>query len=286
MNSTYFLAIAAVVMLASCSQANDNKTAATEKDSLKKNTVITDTTATANKPVADLATILSRKEVPVLCYHHIRPIKPTESESMKSYSVTPAAFAEQMKALNDSGYKTILPDQLYEYLVHGVPLPAKPVMLTYDDTDEEQFSIAKPEMDKYGFKGVYFLMTISMNRPRYMTKEQIKQLSDEGHVIAGHTWDHHMVTKLQGDDWRKQLVEPQEKLKAITGKDVTYFAYPFGIWNPSVIPEIKKANYKMAFILSTKRDTTEPLYTIRRMIVPGQWSTNGMMKAMKTTFHL
>jgi len=279
--------VLAMVLFASCGQAGNNGDSAKEKTAAQPDTGKTrQPEPVAKKTTADLATILAQKEVPVLCYHHIRPIKPTESESMKSYSVTPAAFAEQMKTLHDSGYTTILPNQLYEHLLHGVALPAKPIMLTYDDTDEEQFSIAKPEMDKYGFKGVYFIMTISMNRPRYMTKEQLKQLSDEGHVIAGHTWDHHMVTKLQGDDWRKQLVEPQEKLKAITGKDVEYFAYPFGIWSPAVIPEIKKANYKMAFILSTKRDTTEPLFTIRRMIVPGTWSTNGMMKAMKSTFHL
>ncbi len=288
MNSFKYLA-AALILFNSCGGQATDGSGKTAEQVVKKDTIPakqTTTTASTNQPVADLATMLAQKEVPVLCYHHIRAIKPTESESMKSYSVTPAAFAEQMKTLHDSGYTTILPDQLYEHLLHGAALPAKPVMLTYDDTDEEQFSIAKPEMDKYGFKGVYFIMTISMNRPRYMTKEQLKQLSDEGHVIAGHTWDHHMVTKLQGDDWRKQLVEPQEKLKAITGKDVTYFAYPFGIWSPAVIPEIKNANYKMAFILSTKRDTSEPLYTIRRMIVPGTWSTNGMMKAMKSTFHL
>lgn len=283
MRTSKYLVAALVITLAACSHSSEkDKTADKDPLTLKNDSA----TKADNKPMADLATILSRKEVPVLCYHHIRPIRPNESETMKSYSVTPAAMAEQMKALNDSGYKTILPDQLYEYLVHGAALPEKPIMLSYDDTDEEQFSIAKTEMDKYGFKGVYFIMTISMNRPRYMTKEQIKQLSDEGHVIAGHTWDHHMVTKLQGDDWNKQLVKPQEQLQAITGKPVTYFAYPFGIWSPSVIPEIKKANYKMAFILSTKRDSTDPLYTIRRMIVPGTWSTAGMMNAMKKTFHL
>ena len=57
-------------------------------------------------------------------------------------------------------------------------------MLTYDDTDEEQYSIAFKEMNKYGFKGVYFIMTIAINRPRYMSKEQIKELSDSGNVIA------------------------------------------------------------------------------------------------------
>lgn len=237
------------------------------------------------KSNAGLATILSKREVPVLCYHHIRNFSAGQSESMKSYSVTPAAFAGQMKALSDSGFKTILPDQLYEYLLHGGGLPAKPVMITFDDTDEEQYRIGATEMNKFGFKGVYFIMTISINRPRYMTKDQIKNLSDSGQVIAGHTWDHHMVTKYAGNDWDTQLAKPRQQLEAITGKPVKYFAYPFGLWNQAAIPELKSRGYQLAFILSTKRDTVEPLYTVRRMIVPGTWSTNGMFKAMRSTFN-
>lgn len=238
----------------------------------------------AIKPMASLAAILSKKQVPVLCYHHIRNFSAGQSESMKSYSVTPAAFAEQMKALSDSGFQTVLPAQLYEYLVHDGVLPAKPVMISFDDTDEEQFSIGSKEMNKYGFKGVFFIMTISINRPRYMTKEQIKNLSDSGHVIAGHTWDHHMVTKYAGADWDTQLVKPQRQLEAITGKPIKYFAYPFGLWNNAAIPELKSRGYDLAFILSSKRDSVEPLHTVRRMIVPGTWSTPGMLKAMKATF--
>jgi peptidoglycan/xylan/chitin deacetylase (PgdA/CDA1 family) len=205
---------------------------------------------------------------------------------MKSYSVSPLQFAQQMKMLKDSGYETVLPNQLYDYLVYGAKLPAKPVMLTFDDTDEEQFSIGYQEMKKYGFKGVFFIMTISINRPRYMTKEQLKQLADDGNAVESHTWDHHMVTKYQGEDWDKQFVKPRKTIEDITGKPATYFAYPYGLWNAAAIPELKKAGFKMAFILSTKRDSTEPLYTVRRMIVPGQWSASGMMKAMKQTFKL
>lgn len=235
-------------------------------------------------PVADLATILSKKEVPVLCYHHIRNF--TAGGRLKEYEVPPAAFAAQMKALSDSGYKTILPDELYEYLVHNISLPPKPVMITFDDTDKEQFTIGAAEMNKYGFKGVYFIMTISINRKRYMSEEELKKLSDEGHAIEAHTWDHHMVTKYKPADWDTQLVIPQKRLEAITGKPIKYFAYPFGLWNKEAIPQLKRHGYKLAFILSAKRDSTEPLYTIRRMIVPGQWSPQGMIKAMKTTFHL
>lgn len=278
---TNFVFIAlCILMLNACHSA----TATKETDASKKLSENNSSVAEMNTPVADVKTILAKKQVPVLCYHHIREPKPGQSETMKSYSVSPLQFAEQMKALKDSGYQTILPDQLYNYLVHGGTLPAKPVMLTFDDTDEEQFTIGNTEMRKYGFKGVFFIMTISINRPRYMSKDQLKQLAAEGNAVESHTWDHHMVTKYQGDDWEKQFVKPRKTIEDITGKPATYFAYPYGLWNERAIPELKKAGFKMAFSLSTKRDSTEPLYTIRRMIVPGQWSTAGMMKAMKQTF--
>jgi len=241
---------------------------------------------TASPVIADTRTILSRKEVPILCYHRIQDFRPGESGQMKGYQVTPAAFAEQMKALADSGYHAILPDQLFDYLTTGANLPEKPVMITFDDTHEEQYSIGNEELKKHGFKGAYFIMTISLNRNRYMSKDQVRQLSEEGNAICCHTWDHHMVTKYQEADWDTQLVKPERQLEAITGKPIKYFAYPFGLWNQAAIPQLKSRGYKLAFILSSARDSTEPLYTIRRMIVPGSWTTPGMLKAMRSTFHL
>ena len=277
-NSLTFITF--LFLLASCSQSPS------KKENQKNEATQNKADSMPTRPVADLATMFSKKEVPVLCYHHIREAKPGQSETMKSYSVSPESFAQQMKMLKDSGYETILPDQLYNYLVYGGKLPAKPVIISFDDTDEEQFTIGAAEMKKYGFKGVFFIMTISISRPRYMTKEQLKQLADDGNAVEAHTWDHHMVTKYKGTDFDIQFVKPKKKVEDITGKPADYFAYPFGIWNQAAIPELKKAGYKMAFILSSKRDSTEPLFTLRRMIVPGQWSTPGMMRAMKQTFHL
>ena len=279
MKSNSFIFITILFFIASCSSGpakkeNSKNESAQKTDSLQR------------RPVADAAAILAKKEVPVLCYHHIREAKPGQSETLKSYSVSPESFAEQMKALKDSGYETILPDQLYNYLVYGGKLPPKPVIISFDDTDEEQFTIGAADMKKYGFKGLFFIMTISINRPRYMTTEQLKQLADEGNAVEAHTWDHHMVTKYKGLDFDTQFVKPKKKVEGITGKPAEYFAYPYGLWNKAAIPELKKAGYKMAFILSTKRDSTEPLFTLRRMIVPGQWSTPGMLRAMKQTFHL
>ncbi|MBG6111722.1 peptidoglycan/xylan/chitin deacetylase (PgdA/CDA1 family) [Flavobacterium sp. CG_9.10] len=283
MKKSAFLVFSSIFLLASCNTKSDKpKTEAAE--ATETAAVVTKTTpqkTTAN----DAAKILSKKEVPILCYHNIKELKAGDGEMTKTYTVSPANFAQQMKALSDAGYHSILPNQLYDYLVYDAPLPSNPVMITFDDTRGEQFSIGAAEMKKYGFKGVFFVMTVSINRPGYLSKEQIKSLSDSGNVVAAHTWDHHMVTKYAGDDWNTQLVKPKAKLEEIIGKPVTYFAYPFGLWNKAAIPEIKKSGYQMAYILATKRDSVNPLYTIRRIIVAGQWSTPSTMEAIKSSFY-
>ena len=228
--------------------------------------------------------ILGRKQVPILCYHQIRDWKPTDSKVSRDYIVPPAAFAAQMRMLADSGYHTISPDQLYAYLVSGSRLPEKPVMLSFDDTDLDQFTTGYPEMKKYGFKGVFFIMTVSLGRPHYMSREQVRELSEEGNIIGAHTWDHHNVKQYKGNDWKVQLDKPTQQLETITGKPIRYFAYPFGLWNEQAIPELKKRDFKAAFQLITKRDQQEPLYTIRRIIVPGYWSLNTLHNAMLKDF--
>ena len=239
----------------------------------------------SKKVMSNSEKILLKPEVPILCYHRIRNILASDSKNMKTYSVTPAHFAAQMKALHDNGFHTISPDQLHEYLVHDASLPPKPILITFDDTREEQYRLGATEMNKYGFKGVFFIMTVSINRPGYMTKTQIKSLLDNGHTIGAHSWDHHLVTKYKGIDWDIQLQNPKKTLEAITGKPVNYFAYPSGVWNKEAIPKIKSSGYRLAFILSNQRDLKEPLYTIRRLSVHGSLSTAGMLNAVQNTFN-
>lgn len=236
------------------------------------------------KKIFNVATILPKPEVPVLCYHRIRNILASDSKTMKTYSVSPARFAQQMKTLSENGFHTILPNQLYDYLIHDRVLPPKPILITFDDGREEQYRLGTVEMNKYGFKGVFFIMTVSVGRPGYLTKSQIKDLSDNGHSIGAHTWDHHPVTKYEDKDWNIQLIKPKQQLENIIGKKVPYFAYPFGVWSTSSIPKIKNCGYELAFILSTKRNLDEPLYTIRRLIVTESMAGPAMIKAIESTF--
>lgn len=280
--------IAALLLTMACNQpASFTTSAAPSGDATVNNESASALSAPKplNRKLASADVIIARKQVPILCYHQLRDWKATDSKRARDYIVPTAVFEEQIKLLADSGYTTILPDQLMNYLKYGEPLPAKPVMLTFDDTDLDQYTLAKPVLDKYHFKGVFFIMTVALNKPRYMSRAQVKQLSDEGHVIGSHTWDHMNVKKFTAPDWAIQIEKPLRQLEEITGKPVKYFAYPFGLWKPEVIPGIKERNLEGAFQLSADMDKNDPLYSIRRIIVPGQWSPQTMHKAMDRSFH-
>ena len=69
-----------------------------------------DSSATKQNMNTD-AQIYAKQQVPVLCYHRI-------SDGNKGdYTVSPATFSAHMKVLSDSGYHSISPAQLYDYLV-------------------------------------------------------------------------------------------------------------------------------------------------------------------------
>lgn len=267
----------------STSGDTNHNTASVATDTISSKHVKVETTT---QP-ADAATILAKKEVPVLCYHQIREWLPSDGKRAKDDIISPTKFKEHVKMLADSGYNSILPDQLYDYLVYGKSLPEKPIMFTFDDTDLDQFTVAYPTLKQYGFKGVYFIMTVSIGkkgRIAYMNAQQIKELSDNGNVIASHTYDHKNFTKFTEEDWKTQIDEPTQKLEKITGKKVEYFAYPYGVYKSSFLPKLKEHGFKAAFILSTKRDENYPLYTIRRIIDPGNYTARNLLHSIKKSF--
>lgn len=225
-----------------------------------------------------------QKEIPVLCYHQVRNREAKDKASGMPYIIPVEHFKAHMKMLHDSGYHAILPDALIAYLQKGAPLPEKPVLLTFDDGTISQYTNALPVLNQYGFKGVFFIMTVTLDKLGYLSRSQVKELSDKGHVIGCHTWDHHKVTEYRDSDWDLQLVKPTLLLESITGKPVVYFAYPFGIWDAHAVGKLKAHHYKGAFQLYGKFDSAAMPFAIRRIIADGNWSAGQLLNAIKRNF--
>lgn len=235
--------------------------------------VFKNTTTTAAEPV--------HREITVLCYHNI---KASAKGHNKLLTISSGNFRKQIKMLSDSGYHTILPDQLLAYLQYGGPLPEKPVMISFDDTHLEHFSIAAPILDSLGFKGIFFIMTICIGKKGYMSAAQIRALAENGHIIACHTWDHKDVLNYKEKEWTLQLDKTRSRLEEITGKPVKYFGYPYGAWNNAAIKQLKNRGILAAFQLMGTQSETDKLYTIRRLMVSDNWTPEMLQEKISTKF--
>lgn len=263
-----------IFSLTSCSNSAQ-KTESNDNNLTVENGV--EVVSSTDRKANSVVEIYAKKQVPVICYHRI------ENGRNDEYTVSPATFEAHMKALADSGYHSISPDQYYEYLVYNGDLPEKPVMITFDDSRVEHFTIGAPVMEKYGFKGVFFIMTITYNKKKYMTTEQLAELSKNGHTIGFHSWDHTRATKYDNDSiLRENVIEPKKKLEEIIGKPVEFFAYPYGLTNEKTTAQMNDY-FKMSFILSTKQDSINPIQSVRRMIAP-EWKPQSLLRAMEKTF--
>ncbi|HKH60802.1 MAG TPA: polysaccharide deacetylase family protein [Flavitalea sp.] len=113
-----------------------------------------------------------------------------------------------------------------------------------------------------------------------MTAEQLKELSDSGHVIGAHTWTHPNMDQIKDRELIWQVDKPKQELEKITGKPVQHFAYPTGVWNDAAIFKLKRHGVKTAFQLSEKQSGKNPLHTFPRILVSGLWSPAQLFKAI------
>jgi peptidoglycan/xylan/chitin deacetylase (PgdA/CDA1 family) len=215
-----------------------------------------------------------RGYVPVLCYHHIRAWRPSDTEDDRAYIVPPAKLEDELKWLKENGYTSVTSAQVYEYVKNGRPLPPKPIMLSFDDDDDNQFTNARPLLQKYGFTATFFIMTVTIDKENYMTADQLKQLDKEGFDLQPHTWDHHIVTEYKTDaDWQRQLVEPKKMLEDLLGHPTPFFAYPFGIYDAPSAQKLEELGYKGAFRLrDIMDDKVKPEFAIKRYIANAYWT--------------
>ena len=130
----------------------------------------------------------------------------------------------------------------------------------------------EPQLEKHHFTATFFIMTITLDKPNYLSSDQIKALDRMGMTIGAHTWDHHRVTRYTDADWDTQIADPTAQLAQITGHPINYFAYPYGLWNDQAISHLKRAGFVAAFQLESDMDRAAPLLTLRRVVANGFWT--------------
>ncbi len=93
----------------------------------------------------------SAQTVPVLMYHHVSPV-----DGM--INVTPANFEQQLLWLKRRGYRSLSSEEFAGHL-NGRAVPAKSVLITFDDGYLDNWVYAYPLLKKHGYTALVFLVT-------------------------------------------------------------------------------------------------------------------------------
>ena len=206
--------------------------------------------------------------VPVIMYHSLVGCD-------KNTLIQPEAFEADLKYLQEQGYHSVFLTDLVKFVYEGIPLPDKPVVLTFDDGYYNNYSIGLPLLEKYGMNMVVSVIGVyseDWSRPdvekteglneRYahVSWTHIHDMANSGYVeIANHTWDLHKMEKGRkgcmikyGEDkesygrlLREDVGKLQQSLADFSGVTPVAFTYPFGHKCPEAEEVLKNMGFKV-----------------------------------------
>lgn len=218
------------------------------------------------------AQIAARSTVPVLCYHQVREYTAADGAGARPLICPPAVLRRQLEGLLEAGMQPVTGEALVDHLQLGTPLADNAVLVSFDDASAGQHTNALPILQRLGVPATFFVMTVVLDRPNWLSRDDLRALDAAGMTVAAHTWDHHPVTRYGATDWSAQLARPREQLEKIVGRGVDLFAYPYGMWNRAALPHVDAAGYRAAFQLTDQpHDAALPLLTVRRVLTLPSW---------------
>src|SRR5512140_882361 len=120
--------------------------------------------------------------LPILMYHHVGRALHGANPQL---TVTPSDFARQMRWLIDHGYRTVSDLQVADCYSKGESLPARSVLLTFDDAYRDLAEYVFPLLKHAQLKATVYVVTSRIGErstwdaPTYtpyplLTEEQIR----------------------------------------------------------------------------------------------------------------
>ena len=239
------------------------------------NTQIPTPTARATLPAPQpnpTAILPASARVPILMYHYLSVPPPNADKYRLDLSVTPENFEAQLKYLSDNGYTTISLYDLHAHLNQGKALPAKPIILTFDDGYRDAYTNAFPLLKKYKMTATFFVVSdfIYAGTPDYLTWFQVILMSNAGMSIENHSRTHLDLRSRDEAKWAWEFLGPQESIQYFTGKRPMFFCYPSGRYDAGLVKFLKSANIHGAVTTEYGNlHTLADAYTWKRLRIHG-----------------
>ena len=174
----------------------------------------------------------------VLEYHHVSD--DVEDEGW-AYTVPVADFKEQLDYLQAQGYTTISMQDFVRAKKGKQELPDKPLILTFDDGYEDNYTVLLPMLEERGMKATVYMVTNSIGRKGYLSWNQLRDMQNRGIELGSHTANHQPLTSLERDKQAEEMKLSKLLMEWNGLKTIFTFSYPNGAYDEGM-PELLKEN--------------------------------------------
>jgi peptidoglycan/xylan/chitin deacetylase (PgdA/CDA1 family) len=184
-----------------------------------------------------------RAPVPILMWHVVA--QPRPGTPYPELWVSPAQFRAQIAALKTARFTAVTMDELWRAWHGSGRLPARPVVVSFDDGDLSHLTHAAPVLADARWPGVLNLAVNHLG-PKGLPRWAARRLLRDGWEIGSHTVDHLDLTTLSDDALADQLTRSRKLIRAELGVDARFFCYPAGRNDDRVRAAVAEAGYRAA----------------------------------------
>ncbi|MEO0541693.1 MAG: polysaccharide deacetylase family protein [Cyanobacteria bacterium P01_A01_bin.105] len=220
--------------------------------------------------------------VPVMMYHDVLP------EKEVFFDITPERLNADFRAIQAQNLTPISLDQLVDHLSTGIPLPEKPVVLTFDDGYIGHYDYVYQLAKYYGYPIALSVFTDKVDGNivgrSTLSWEQVEEMASDPLVtIVSHSVTHPSdLRELSDRALRRELELSKKRLEDKLDTPIDYFTYPEGNHDDRVVAATAAAGYKAGLIMDNVSGQfagdSQDLLTIERFgesrfkeVIAGAW---------------
>ena len=189
--------------------------------------------------------------VPILVYHSVSD---APASGIAPFTVCPDQLARQLDVIVALSHTALTVSELVALFDAGRPLPARTVVITFDDGFEDNLTVAAPLLQERRLPATVFVTTGFLGGPEGVCPrpgpmlgwDGLAALEAAGIEVGSHGHSHRPLDVLSRDVVRTELRVSKALLEATLGHRIETFAYPHGYASRWVEEEVERCGFQAA----------------------------------------
>lgn len=192
--------------------------------------------------------------VQILMYHRVGNFPGRVRSHGALYCHLPR-FKAQMQMFKLLGYQVISLDEAVAGLAGQIRLPARPLVLTFDDAYVDFLEQAAPVLKAHGYPATVYAVSSLVGKTSswvgpeglepapLMDAAQLREIQAMGFTVGSHTVSHLRLAEQSDERIHSELRDSKHALEDLLGRRVDHFCYPYGSHDLRCVEAAAQAGY-------------------------------------------